>query len=121
MNLPDLTLLAVAACFALMGAGALVSPALVSRQFDVHSLSAAGRSEVRAVYGGFGLAMAGALGYATQAPSLRQGLCLAACLALWGMAAGRLLSLGLDRQMPPFARLFFAVELVAGGALWWAR
>jgi hypothetical protein len=114
-------ILIVAACFALMGLVALVSPLQVTRQFDVLALSAAGRSEVRAVYGGFGLAMVGALAWATFAPELRAGLCLAVCLAAWGMAAGRLVSVLVDRAMPPFARLFFVVEVALGAALWWAH
>jgi hypothetical protein len=37
------------------------------------------------------------------------------------MAAGRLVSVLVDRAMPPFARLFFVVEVALGAALWWAH
>jgi len=48
-------LVALALAFALMGIGALVSPTVVTRQFGIPALTPEGRSEVRAVYGGFGL------------------------------------------------------------------
>ena len=48
----------IASAFLLMGLGALWRPVLVTAQFGIPSLTRDGRNEVRAVYGGFGLAMA---------------------------------------------------------------
>lgn len=45
--------------FAGMGCYALAVPDAIIRPFDITLGSAAARSEVRAVYGGFGLAIAG--------------------------------------------------------------
>ena len=56
----DVLVLLVAAGFALMGLGALVRPRMVLDQFGVDVGTADGRNEVRAVYGGFGVAVAAA-------------------------------------------------------------
>ena len=53
--------------FAGMGCYALAAPAAIIRPFGITLGGAAARSEVRAVYGGFGLAIAGVLGYAAVA------------------------------------------------------
>ncbi|MBY0423263.1 MAG: DUF4345 domain-containing protein [Parvularculaceae bacterium] len=117
MRPDDAALLLVAFAFAGMGLGALVAPRRVLALFGVDVLSAAGRNEVRAVYGGFGLAMAGALIVALGAPSLRLGIVLTLALALFGMAAGRIVSALIDRRLDRAAALFLVVEIVAGALL----
>jgi len=119
--LPTLILAALALAFALMGIGALVSPAVVTRQFGIATLTPDGRSEVRAVYGGFGLAIAAVLVYAIVEPDLRIGIALTVAIALFGMAAGRLISAALDRSLSKVAALYLVIELVGGALLIIAR
>lgn len=119
--LPTLILAALALAFALMGIGALVSPTVVTRQFGIPSLTPDGRSEVRAVYGGFGLAIAAVLVYAIVDPDLRTGIALTVAVALFGMAAGRLISAVLDRSLSKVAALYLVIELVGGALLIIAR
>ena len=115
----DAVVLVVAAGFAVMGAAALARPGDVLGQFGVAVDSADGRNEVRAVYGGFGLALAAVLAVAALGDSdIRDGVVLAAACALAGMAAGRLVGAALERPRgvhPVWT--YFAIELVSAGAL----
>ena len=119
--LSEIILIALAVAFALMGIGALVSPTVVTRQFGIAVLTPEGRSEVRAVYGGFGLAIAGVLVYAVIDTDLREGIALTVAIALFGMAAGRLVSAAIDRSMSKVAALYLVIEVVGGGLLLVAR
>jgi hypothetical protein len=78
--------------FAGMGLMALVSPESITRIFGIPTLTNAGRNEVRAVYGGFGLAVAAMLVLALNDPTLRPGVLLAVAASVGGMAAGRLVA-----------------------------
>lgn len=114
----DVPVLIVALGFALMGLVALARPAMIGSFFDVRFESVDGRNEVRAVYGGFGLAVAFALYLATQIPTLRAGVLVCMSLALAGMAAGRLFSAALERPgLWPW--VFCGIEAVAAGVLAW--
>lgn len=113
----DGILVAVALAFAVMGVGALADPTLVTRQFGIPDLTDPGRSEVRAVYGGFGVAIAGMLVFALTSPDLRPGIVVTVAVALFGMAVGRLISAAIDRSMSRVAVMYFAVEVVAGALL----
>ena len=119
-SLNDLPVLLAILGFGVMGIGALVSPQRVSRQFDIPTLTAAGRNEVRAVYGGFGLAMAAGLAAALAVPGLRAGVCLAVAAALAGMAGGRLVSAGIDRTLGRLPALYLVLEAVMAAALAYA-
>lgn len=115
-------IIVLAACgFALMGIGAIVKPNAVTQQFGIPQLSVAGRSEVRGVYGGFGLAMAAILVVALMTPDLRTGITITAAIALLGMAAGRIISALVDRSLPRIALLYLAIEVVMGVLLLLAR
>ena len=120
ITLNDLPILVAILGFGVMGIGALVSPLRVSRQFDMPTLTAAGRSEVRAVYGGFGLAMAAGLAAALALPGLRAGVCLTVAAALAGMAGGRLVSAGIDRALGRLPALYLVLEAVMAAALAYA-
>jgi hypothetical protein len=115
----DVLILVVAAGFAAMGLAALVRPADVLAQFGVAVETADGRNEVRAVYGGFGLAVAAMLAVAALGdPSTADGIVVAVAVALLGMAAGRLLSAVRERPTglyPVWA--YFAIEVVSAAAL----
>ena len=115
-TLPDAALIVVTAAFAGMGIVAIAAPLMVTRQFDIADLSAAGRNEVRAVYGGFGLAAAAALAFALAAPPHRASIAFCFAVALCGMAAGRIVSALIDRRLDAWPCLYLGVEL-AGAAL----
>ena len=110
-------ILAVALFFASMGVVALVRPARVLGYFGVRELGADGRNEVRAVYGGFGLAVALTLAAALELPALRPGVLATVALAVFGMAAGRVVSWALDGRGGGYPALFFGVEIALGAAL----
>jgi hypothetical protein len=114
----DIAVLAVALGFALMGAAALAKPASIGNFFDVRFDSVDGRNEVRAVYGGFGIAIAAALVIATQEAQFREGVILCVALALAGMASGRVFSALFER--PGFWPWFYCgLEAGAAALLWW--
>jgi hypothetical protein len=120
MPLTDVAVSFVAVTFAFMGLVAIAAPTRVTGQFDIPALSASGRNEVRAVYGGFGLAMAGMLVAALNAPGLRLGIVLAIAAALAGMAGGRLLSAVMDRRIGRFPLMYMGIEAVGATLLAYA-
>ena len=121
--LHDVIVYVMAASFAAMGLYALATPAAVLERFGVTVETAAGRNEVRAVYGGFGLVVAAMLVYAgaTDGPGALWIPSIIA-LALLGMAAGRLISMAIDRTAASGqVWLFFAVEVIGAVALFFAH
>jgi membrane associated rhomboid family serine protease len=119
-NLHDGLVLVAAAGFALMGAGSILAPLAVTRQFDVPTLTPAGRNEVRAVYGGFGLAISAMLVLVLWTPELRPGVCLTIAAALGGMAGGRLLSALIDRELGRLPFLYLCLETLGAALLVYA-
>lgn len=117
---PDFALSVVALAFAGMGVCGLAAPHRITGQFDIPRLSANGRNEVRAVYGGFGLATSAALLWAVTAPDLRVGLCMAVAAALAGMAGGRIFSAICDRRMGRWPLVYLGVECVGASLLIYA-
>jgi len=105
--------------FAGMGCYALAAPAAIIRPFGITLEGAAARSEVRGVYGGFGLAIAGVLGYAAVAgDDVRTGILITVGAALAGMAFGRLVSAVLDDPTALYPNWFYClVEALAAAAL----
>ncbi|MEU1984846.1 DUF4345 domain-containing protein [Nocardia sp. NPDC019395] len=112
-------LIMVGIFFAGMGVYALAAPARLIRPFGITVTTATGRSEVRAVYGGFGLAVSGLLCWSAAASDdLHRGTVLAIATALAGMAAGRAISRLLDTPSAFYPVWFyFWVEVVAAAAL----
>jgi hypothetical protein len=106
----------VAGFFLAMGLYALAVPGRVLAVFGVEVATVDGRNEVRAVYGGFGVAMSVLLLAALRAPAIRDGVLVCLGAALAGMASGRLVGAVVDRP-PGFLPWFFlAVEaLLAAG------
>lgn len=92
--------------FAAMGGALLWQPQYLTRVTGQELSTVESRNEVRAVYGGFGVAAALALFIALVWSPLRGGICLALGLALVGMAAGRGYSIWLER---PTNNLIFAL------------
>jgi hypothetical protein len=109
----------IAVLFFGMGAYALAAPRALIRPFGVTLESPTSRSEVRAVYGGFGLAIAAVLFYAAfRGGDLQKGVLITVGIALAGMASGRIVSAILDDRAPFYPNwLYFIVEAVAAAAL----
>ena len=63
-----------------MGSFALAGPAALIRPFGITLPSPESRAEVRAVYGGFGLAIAGMLALALTGHPARDGILITVCL-----------------------------------------
>lgn len=104
-----------------MGVFALARPADLIRPFGISLPIPESRAEVRAVYGGFGLAIAGMLALAAAGHPAREGILITVAAALGGMAFGRLVSGVVDRPKAFYPNWFyFIVEVVAAGALLWA-
>ena len=109
----------IAVFFLGMGIYALAAPAALVRPFGITLGESASRSEVRAVYGGFGLAIAGVLVFAAiKQGDIRTGILFAVGAALAGMAFGRLASAVLGDRTAFYPNWFyFVVESVAAAAL----
>ena len=112
-------ILVIAVFFLGMGVYALAAPAALIRPFGVTLDSPLSRSEVRAVYGGFGLAIAAVLAYAAlRGGDVAKGILITVGVALIGMALGRIVSAVVDTRTPFYPNwLYCIVEVVAGGAL----
>jgi Domain of unknown function (DUF4345) len=100
-----------------LGIAALVMPARILRGFGITVAGRDGRNEIRAVYGGFPLAVAGLLCATMVVPHLANGILLAVSVATLGMAAGRIFSALLDRGMGTLPMLLTAVEVIAAALI----
>ena len=109
----------IAVFFLGMGVYALAAPAALVRPFGITLGESASRSEVRAVYGGFGLAIAAVLAYAAAADGdLRKGILITVGAALVGMAFGRVAAAVLGDRTAFYPNWFYClVEIVAAAAL----
>ncbi len=112
----------VAVFFALMGLYGLARPTQLIALFGPLADRVDARSEVRAVYGGFGIAIAVVLGVAaTDTSGIRLGVCVAVAAALIGMAFGRVVSAVVERPSAFYPVWFyFLVELALAGMLFTA-
>lgn len=109
----------VALFFLGMGVYGLLAPAALVAPFGITLASAVARSEVRAVYGGFGVAMGVLLACAAvDLGGLRVGVALTTAVALAGMAFGRLIARIVERQPAFYPSSFYGcLELLAASAL----
>lgn len=106
-----------------MGLYALAAPERLLRPFGTELGAASARAEVRAVYGGFGVAMAAVLGVAVaQGGLLRTGVVVTVGAALAGMAFGRVVAGLLGERTSFYPNWFYClVEIIGAGALFLAR
>jgi hypothetical protein len=116
----ELLVITVAVFFFGMGAIALVRPAQIVGYFGTCDLTVDGRSEVRAVYGGFGIVIAALLAWTLMDPTLAAGILTTVAVSLVGMASGRVVSRLVDGAPGFYPALFFFVELGLAGALLYA-
>src|SRR5436189_3591671 len=106
-----LAIIAVISVFFLgMGVYALAAPAALIRPFGITLEQPTSRSEVRAVYGGFGLAIAVVLAYAgVEDGDIRKGILITGGAALAGMAFGRLVSAVVDARTAFYPNWFYCL------------
>ena len=109
----------VAVFFVGMGLFGLLAPTALVQPFGISLTGPEARTEVRAVYGGFGIATGALLGFAAAGvQGLRPGAILAVAAALGGMAFGRLVARTVDRPARFYPSWFyFWVEALAAGLL----
>ncbi len=109
----------IAVFFVGMGVYALAAPAALIRPFGVTPETPTSRSEIRAVYGGFGLAIAAVLVYAAwRGGDVGKGILITVGAALAGMAFGRIVSAVVDDRTPFYPNWFYCIaEAVAAAAL----
>jgi uncharacterized membrane protein YeaQ/YmgE (transglycosylase-associated protein family) len=116
-----LVIILAAVFFLGMGLFALARPAALIRPFGITLPIPESRAEVRAVYGGFGLAIAGVLALAASGHPARDGILTTVAAALGGMAFGRVVSGLVDQPKAFYPNWFyFLVEAVGAAALLWA-
>lgn len=108
-----------AAFYAGVGLTALVRPALVPAIFGGQAPTASSRTEIRAVYGGLPLAMAGmVLREARRGTKQRAGGMTDTVAALSAaMAAGRVVGSVLEGEADGVTRAFVALEAATAAAL----
>lgn len=94
------------ATYAAIGAVGLLRPERVPTLFGGTAPTAAARSEIRAVYGGLPLAMAG-VGLAAP---IHMGILSA------GMAAGRAASVAHEQETGPVTKAFIGIEVALAAA-----
>lgn len=99
-----------------MGLCALVRPAFVVSFVGLDLPSVDARNEVRAVYGGFGVALGLLLIVAADSATLRTGVLLTVAGALLGMAFGRVVSLFIEKP-GIWPMLFLLMESVLASLL----
>ncbi len=120
MRSSEIIILFAAFAFLFMGLVSIAFPIRVTQQFDIFQLTSNGRNEVRAVYGGFGVAMAVILLLAYLTPQYRSGVCITVAAALAGMAGGRILSTMIDRKIGRFPAFYMCLEVIGAALLAWA-
>jgi hypothetical protein len=112
-------LAAGAAFYTAVGVAALVRPGAVPAAFGGTASTASSRTEIRAVYGGLPLAMAGivlAESRSRGALSARRGTEAVALLTA-AMAVGRLVGAAVEGEADGVTRLFVALEAATAVAL----
>lgn len=107
----------IALMFLAMGLATLVKPGLLGITFGAEVSLPPWRNEIRAVYGGFGVATA-ALLFLVQSsfPEFQSGVYLAVAVALFGMALGRVIGFAVER-VKGWPVFYFGIEVLGGGLL----
>ncbi|WP_431949317.1 DUF4345 family protein [Nocardia lijiangensis] len=100
----------VALFFAAMGVLGLLRPSRLADTVGLLADRADAHAEVRAVYGGFGVAVAVVLGLAAaDVGGIGSGVCIAVAAALGGMAFGRIWSAFTERPSAFYPVWFYFV------------
>ena len=105
-------IVSVAIFFFYMGFGALLDPESTLSYFSAGPLGADMRNEVRAVYGGYGVAICLLLLATLWMTSIKTGARLAVLVSVGGMAGGRSLSMLVEQPVGDFPFIILIVEVV---------
>ncbi|MFT4563974.1 MAG: hypothetical protein ACI9BW_003736 [Gammaproteobacteria bacterium] len=92
----------------------------VTGYFGVLEMPPDMRNAVRAVYGGFGVAIAVVLYACIDNEAIRSGVLLTVAVAFIGMALGRVVSVAIDRSLGRYPLVYFVVEVCLAGSLLFA-
>ncbi|MGB0922513.1 MAG: DUF4345 family protein [Alphaproteobacteria bacterium] len=113
----------VAAFFLAMGLMVLLDPATHGMMaiYSPPAFEADMRNEVRAVYGGFGVAIAALLVSTFYSDAIRLGARVAVAVALGGMALGRVISFMIEPADSIWPALTIGMELALAAMLLVAR
>ena len=109
--------LAAALFYGLIGLAALMRPHNLLASFGIEASQADSRNEIRAVYGGFPLAVAGLLLFSLARPGVSDGILFALAIASAGMAMGRIVSVLIDRTLGRYPALFIVLEIVVAALI----
>ncbi|MCW2817089.1 MAG: hypothetical protein JWN84_4544 [Nocardioides sp.] len=112
-----LGLLAGAAFYTGVGTAALLRPALVPRIFGGSAPTASARTEIRAVYGGLPLAMAGFVVAESRSAATGSPRTDAVAALSAAMAIGRVIGSVAEGEADAVTRLFIALEAATAAAL----
>jgi hypothetical protein len=100
-----------------LGIAALVKPATLLSGFGLPAQTLDARNEVRAVYGGFPIAVAALVIWSLTGAEQAEGILLALAVASFGMALGRLVSAAIDGSIGRQPALFIGIELALAAML----
>lgn len=120
MTLAWVLLWAWALIFGVIGLMFLFAPVRWARLVEISLPTPMSRTDLRATYGGFDLAMGVFLAISAQRPEWHGPGLLAAGLALFGFALGRLAGFLVERRADRLMVLFFVVEVIGGALCLWA-
>jgi hypothetical protein len=99
--------------YAVLGLVALARPQRLLADFGIVVGGRDGYNEIRAVYGGFPLAVAGLLLLAQfGSTNLREGILLSLAVASLGMAVGRIVSAIMDGGIGRHPAIFIGIEIL---------
>lgn len=110
-------IIAAALFYALIGLAALLRPDSLLEGFGIFAATPDSRNEIRAVYGGLPLAVAGLLTFSMTGTPLAGGILAALALVSAGMAAGRLVSAVIDWRLGRYPAIFMVLELIVAGLI----
>ncbi len=96
-----------------VGLAAIAKPKTLLKGFGIEAIGPDSRNEIRGVYGGFPLVVAGLLLFALTRPDISDGILLTLAVSSAGMAIGRIVSALTDRQLGRYPAIFLVLEMAA--------
>lgn len=104
--------LGAALFFGAIGVSAMIRPRNLLKGFSIEANEPESRNEIRAVYGGFPLAVAALLILSLTRPDLSDGILIALATSSAGMAIGRIVSVLIDRKLGRDPAIYIVLELI---------
>lgn len=104
--------LGAALFFGAIGVSAMIRPRNLLQGFSIEANEPESRNEIRAVYGGFPLAVAALLIFSLTRPDPSDGILIALATSSAGMAIGRIVSVMIDRKIDRDPAIYIVLELI---------